>query len=96
MKALSKRLRFGLLAIPVLLLIPFIATQFTPEVNWKTGDFVVMGALLLSCIIAIEILFKVIQQNETRRWLIVGIVLLFLLIWAELGVGIFGTPFGGS
>jgi hypothetical protein len=31
------------------------------------------------------------------RILIIGLILiLFLLVWAELAVGIFGTPFAGS
>jgi len=36
-------------------------------------------------------------KSIDKRILIIGaIVVLFLLIWAELAVGIFGTPFAGS
>ena len=54
MKTLSKRLRFSLMAIPLLLSIPLIAMQFTTEVNWKPGDFVIMGTLLLSCVLVFK------------------------------------------
>jgi len=36
-------------------------------------------------------------MNLKNRILFIGIlVLMFLLIWAELAVGIFGTPFAGN
>ena len=36
-------------------------------------------------------------KNLKKRDLYIGIlVLIFMLIWAEFAVGIFGTPFGGS
>jgi hypothetical protein len=36
-------------------------------------------------------------KNLKNRFLYIGIlVLIFMLIWAELAVGIFGTPFAGN
>lgn len=31
-----------------------------------------------------------------KKALIIFIIILLVLLWAELGVGIFGTPFAGS
>ena len=98
MKTLSKnkRLTIILLAVPVLLMIPFIGMQFTNEIDWSPFDFLVMGILLLSAGIVLEIVLRKISGKQNRIALIAIIVIVFLLIWAELAVGIFGTPFAGS
>lgn len=36
------------------------------------------------------------MKNHKRKLRIALIVILLFLIWAELGVGIFGTPLAGS
>ena len=42
----NKRLILILITIVFLLLIPFIAMQFTNEVDWTVSDFIVIGILL--------------------------------------------------
>ncbi|NNJ79999.1 MAG: hypothetical protein HKP19_12155 [Xanthomonadales bacterium] len=77
-------------AAALALLTPLIAMQFTEEVNWDLADFLVFGALLLFFCSAYEIGTRLIGNRAYRLGL--GIVLLaaFILIWAELAVGIFG------
>ncbi|MBT8049726.1 MAG: hypothetical protein KJO70_00910 [Gammaproteobacteria bacterium] len=77
-------------AAALALLTPLIAMQFTEEVNWDLADFLVFGALLLFFCSAYEIGTRLIGNRVYRLGL--GIVLLaaFILIWAELAVGIFG------
>ena len=72
----------------VLLLIPLIAMQFTTEVNWGVGDFVVMGVMLITFA---SVLVIVARKAPGRRRGIIGIAifLAFLWLWAELAVGIF-------
>ncbi|NND63564.1 MAG: hypothetical protein HKN48_10290 [Flavobacteriaceae bacterium] len=96
MALMNKRFAIILLSIPLLLLIPLIAMLFTNEVNWSLSDFIVMGALLLFTGLVIEILLRLVKNKGTRIALIVIAVVIFLLIWAELAVGVFGTPFAGS
>ena len=92
----NKRLIGIVLTVVFLLLIPLVAMQFTNEVDWKLFDFVVMGVLLLGTGLTCELVMRKVPSIE-RRLLICGIILLvFLLIWAELAVGVFGTPFAGS
>ncbi len=79
-----------------LLLIPLIAMQFTTEVNWNLMDFVVAGILLFGFGLLIEFALRKIKKFNFRILALVSIVVVFLLIWAELAVGIFGTPFSGS
>lgn len=78
------------------LLIPLIAMQFSSEVNWSLFDFLVAGALLSAVGFAINFVIGK-TKSENKRWLwIIAIAIAFLLIWAELAVGVFGTPFAGS
>lgn len=88
---------FGILfTVGLLLLIPLIAMQFTAEVNWTTFDFVVAGVLLLSTGLIIELVMRKVKTRNYRLGLLAIILIALFLIWAELAVGIFGTPFAGS
>lgn len=85
-----------LAAVLILLLIPFIAMQFTDEVNWSFADFLIMGVLMLGTGLLCEGVLRRVK-NVSNRVLICGIILVvLLLVWAELAVGIMGTPFAGS
>lgn len=85
-----------LITVAVLLLIPFIAMQFTAEVNWSLFDFIIAAVLLLGSGLLIEFVLKTIKSKQSRVILCIVILLALFLIWAELAVGIFGTPFAGS
>ena len=70
--------------------------QLTDEVEWSLFDFIIMGTLLLITGLMGEIIFKKVKKYKHRVILYVVVAITFLLIWAELAVGIFGTPFAGS
>ena len=80
----------------MLLLVPFVGMQLSTEVNWTLSDFIIGGIVLF----AFGIIVAYALQNIKRRLirlLVVGIILfILLLLWAELAVGVFGTPFAGS
>lgn len=80
-------IRTGLITA-ALLLIPAIAMQLTEEVNWQPLDFVFMGILLFTTLSISVLIWQKINPKH-RKLAIVGVVLLFLYIWAELAVGIF-------
>lgn len=92
----NKRYKIILITVVVLLSIPLIAMQFSDEVSWGLFDFVVMGILLLSTGFLIEFAMRKISLKSYRIVVLILILLAFFLIWAELAVGIFGTPFAGS
>ena len=77
-------------------LIPMIAMQLTEEVSWSFFDFIIMGVMLSITCLSIGIIIKKIKYSKYRNIFIIMIVMIFLLIWAELGVGLFGTPFAGD
>jgi|TARA_B100000809_G_scaffold255871_1_gene295025 hypothetical protein len=82
--------------VGLLLIIPLIAMQLTDEVEWSLIDFIIMGTLLLITGLMGEIIFKKVKKYKHRVILYVVVAIIFFLIWAELAVGIFGTPFSGS
>lgn len=92
----NKRLLVMVVTALLLLLLPLVAMQFTDEVNWSTSDFVAMGTLLLSLSVVTELILRF-AKNTSAKLLLIGLALLFfVLIWIELAVGIFNSPFAGS
>lgn len=92
----NKRLIGILFMVAFLLLIPFIAMQFTNEVAWTAFDFLVAGILLLITGLICEWVLRKVNNNNYRIVFCGIIILLLLLTWAELAVGIFGSPLAGS
>jgi hypothetical protein len=92
----NKRLTGILITVAVLLLIPFTAMQFTNEVNWTLPDFVIAGILLLGTGFLCELAIRMVKKPAYRFAICAALLLALLLIWIELAVGIFGTPFAGS
>ena len=91
-----KRIGFISLGILLLLCIPLVAMQFTSEVNWSPLDFLVAGILLASTAFVCDLVWRNVSNDTYRIVLLVAALVFFFLFWAELAVGIFGTPFAGS
>jgi hypothetical protein len=91
-----KRLILILSAAAILLLIPFVAMQFTGEVDWTGFDFIIMGVLLFGTGLLCELVLRKVKSFRNRFLLCAAVLLAFFLIWAELAVGVFGSPFAGS
>ncbi len=67
--------------------------QFTDEVNWTLGDFVIAGALLFGTGIMCELVIRRVKNINYRIAICVALLVLLFLVWAELAVGILETPF---
>jgi len=88
--------KWGVFYPLLLLLLPLIGLFVSNQINWSFFDFFIMGILILSLSFGIKQVFKT-TKNIKYRILIIGtIVIVFLLVWAELAVGIFDTPFAGK
>ena len=85
-----------LVGILILLAIPAIAMQFSTEVNWSLVDFMVMAILLVGTAFMVELIFRKSKSRYSKLFLLLFLLITFVLIWAELAVGLFGTPFAGS
>ena len=92
----NKRLIGIVLSAAAILLIPLIAMQFTDEVNRTLSDFVVTGVLLLGTGLICEFVLRKINKASHRFAICAAVLVTLLVIWVELAVGIFGTPFAGS
>lgn len=79
------------LATGLALLIPLLGNW-----PWTLGDFVVAGILIFGTGLAYELIARKVGTITHRAILAIVLALAFMLTWAELAVGIFGTPFAGS
>ena len=79
----------------LVLLLPLIGVILF-DLDWNIFDFLIMGLLILFFSIAINLILNHLISSKLRLILILMLVILFLLIWAELAVGVFGTPFAGT
>jgi len=70
--------------------------QFTDGGDWSLFDFAIMSLLLLTVGLSCEFVLRKAKTKRSRLLLGSLVLFIFLIIWAELGVGIFGTPFAGD
>lgn len=86
---LLRKLAWGGAAL--LLLLPLVAMQFTREVNWGPGDFLVMGALLSACAYAVDRATRISNDLAYLSAAVIAVGTSFLLVWVNLAVGIIGS-----
>jgi hypothetical protein len=74
-----------------LLMIPFIAMQFSDEVVWTLSDFVIMGAMFFGT--GLAYLFVTRKSGHAAFKAAVAFALFtgFFMIWSNLAVGIIGS-----
>ena len=90
------RLTGLMLTAAFILLLPLLGMAFTSEVDWGLPDFLIMGILLFGTAFIIDLIFKKVSTTQ-KRIIYAAIVLgILFLVWAELAVGIFGSPFAGN
>ena len=75
---------------------PLIGMQLSSEINWELFDFIVAGIIITVLILVVELIFRKVQSSKKRFWLVFLIWVLFIMIWVELAVGVFGSPFAGT
>ena len=82
---------FGFL-LSIILLFNIISDEF----DWDIFDFIVLIIMMIFTAALFEIVSRIIKTKKNQKILFIFIVIIFLLIWAELGVGIFNSPFAGD
>jgi hypothetical protein len=88
--------KWGVFYPLLLLMLPLIGMFVSNQFNWSFFDFFIMGILILSLSFGIKQVFKTTKNTKYRILIIGTIVIVFLLVWAELAVGIFDTSFAGN
>ena len=74
----------------MLLMLPLIAMRFTSEVAWTLSDFLVMGAMLGTAGLALELATRKSRSLAFRFGSALAVAAAFLLVWVNLAVGFFG------
>lgn len=92
----NKRLFAMVLGIGLLLSVPLLAMRFTDGVEWNRFDFAVAGLLLLGTGVVCEFVLRRVKRWGYRIAICAAILCALLIVWAELAVGLFGTPLAGS
>lgn len=91
----SRRIIAIACGILFLLSLPLAAMQFTNEVQWTAFDFMAAAMLLLALGLSIELIARHIRTQTLKIAALAVLLLTFLFVWAELAVGIVGSPIGG-
>ena len=91
----KKRLRYRLLLFWSLLLIPLVGSQFTTEIQWDMYDYLAAVLLLSAGAWSIEGILQSQKSKHLKKIGVVVILLLLLILWAEMAVGLFGSPLAG-
>jgi len=80
----------------VLLSIPLIGRLVSPDqVNWSVSDFVI-GGVLIFIVSSVEVMLWRSLPKKRRLPVMLLLLALFLVLWAEMAVGVFGSPIAGS
>lgn len=91
---LRKQITIVAAATAILLMIPFVAMQFSEEVDWGIGDFIIMGALIFGSGLSYVLISRMSNSVAYRAAVAIAVVAGLLLCWINLAVGIIGEPGG--
>ena len=69
--------------------------MYINDFNWSLVDFIIMGVLIFSFLSFINFIRKKFSGIKEILAIII-VVIVFILLWAELAIGIFGSPFAGN
>src|SRR5687768_13989294 len=90
-KNLRKSILFVAFLTILILLVPAVAMQFTDEVDWSVFDFIIMGALIFGTGLSFVLVMKYAINMVYRIAMIMTFGTTFLLVWANLAVGLIGS-----
>lgn len=86
----TNKIRTTYWVIAALLMVGAVTVnQFSSEFTWDKYDFLIFGIMLLGAGLAVELALMITKKPSYRLFSMVVIALAFLLVWAELAVGIF-------
>jgi hypothetical protein len=95
-QAVGRDIARVLVVVGLVLLVPLVAMQFTNEVVWGVLDFVVAGTLLVGTGLAYVFFANAVALRWQRIAIGLALAVALSLVWAELAVGIFGSPLAGT
>jgi hypothetical protein len=94
---LEKQKSTIIFAVPVLLMATALfGNLFVEGWNWSPFDFIIAAVLLFGTAFFINMVIKSKKTLVSKLIVCFAILLVLALVWIELAVGIFGSPFAGS
>lgn len=93
---MKKKILIRLVTVWSILLLPLVGGQLSTEIQWDLADYIVAAVLLTAAVIGVELILIFNLSKRQQMVLLIVFFLSFLLLWAELAVGIFGSPLAGS
>ena len=63
--------------------------RFSEEIRWDGADFLAFGVMLAIAGGLMEVAVRISRERRFVIAALLGVGLLFLLVWAELAVGLF-------
>jgi hypothetical protein len=94
---LEKQKSTIIFAVPVLLMATALfGNLFVEGWNWSPFDFIIATVLLFGTAFFINLVIKSKKTLVSKLIVCFAILLVLALVWIELAVGIFGSPFAGS
>lgn len=92
----SRSIIIIMLVTACILMVPLVAMFLTDHVVWSVFDFVVFANILIAAGLVVDLGLKSVRHHAHRAVVGVAVAAVFFLVWAELAVGVFGTPVAGS
>ena len=77
------------------LLVVFLASLLSDQVMWSIYDFLVGGGPIF-VFATIEVILWNKLKSQHRLFVVLFVLLVFLILWAEMAVGLFDSPLAGS
>lgn len=90
-KKLSQSILIVAIITTAILMVPLVAMQFTPEVDWSALDFALMGVLIFGTGLAFVLITRGGANIIFRAGAGLTLGATLLMIWANLGVGLIGS-----
>lgn len=78
-----------------ILLVVFLASLLSDQVTWSIYDFLIGGGLIFVFATIETILWNKLKSKH-RLFVVLFVLLVFLILWAEMAVGLFDSPLAGS
>ncbi|GGG45692.1 hypothetical protein GCM10011414_14090 [Croceivirga lutea] len=92
----NKRLIGILIFILLASVIRYLSFRYTSEGPIANKAFFVGVVIAIIFGVLIDFIFRKTATNKRKRWLLLLVLAILVLLWIELAVGIFNTPFAGS
>ena len=84
------------MGVAALLTLPLIGMLISDEVNWDLADYIIGFMLLGGTALAVDVLWGKLKTRRSRLIAVGAVLFILVFVWAELAVGLVGSPWAGN